>query len=51
MNNTDNVSFKSIEIEVGIKLLEYLKRSSCVSNDMYWFVLDKLLKTKKRSGD
>ncbi len=51
MNNTDYVSFNSIEIEVGIKLLEYLKRSSCVSDDMYWYVLDKFLKKKKRNGD
>ena len=40
----ENIINKSIEIEIKIKLIEYLKRNKFINEDMYSFVMNKLIK-------
>ena len=40
----ENIINKSIEIEIKIKLIEYLKRNKFINKDMYSFVMNKLIK-------
>ena len=39
-----NIINKSIEIEIKIKLIEYLKRNKFINEKMYSFVMNKLIK-------
>ena len=43
MENIDRVPTKIIEIEISIKLLEYLKRENIIDDGMYNFCINKLL--------
>ena len=43
MENINKVPSKIIEIEISIKLLEYLKRKSVIDDGMYNFCINKLL--------
>lgn len=43
MEDKNIVSFKIIELETSIKLLEYLKRNSVIDNEMYNFCINKLI--------
>ena len=47
MENVNSVPSKIIEIEVSIKLLEYLKRNSTIDDGMYNFCINKLLKKQE----
>jgi len=40
----ENIINKSIEIEIKIKLIEYLKRNKFINEKMYSFVMNKLIK-------
>ena len=40
----ENIINKSIEIEIKIKLIEYLKRNKFINEEMYSFVMNKLIK-------
>lgn len=40
----ENIINKSIEIEIKIKLIEYLKRNKFINNEMYTFIMNKLIK-------
>ena len=40
----ENIINKSIEIEIKIKLIEYLKRNKFINEEMYSFVINKLIK-------
>lgn len=42
MENINKVSSKIIEIEISIKLLEYLKKSNVIDDGMYNFCIKKL---------
>ena len=43
MENINKVPSKIIEIEISIKLLEYLKRKNIIDDGMYNFCINKLL--------
>ena len=43
MENINKVPSKIIEIEISIKLLEYLKRNNTIDDGMYNFCINKLL--------
>ena len=43
MENINKVPSKIIEIEISIKLLEYLKKKSVIDDGMYNFCINKLL--------
>lgn len=43
MENISKIPSKIIEIETGIKLLEYLKRENTIDDGMYNFCINKLL--------
>ena len=43
MVNINKVPSKIIEIEISIKLLEYLKRKNIIDDGMYNFCINKLL--------
>ena len=47
MENINKVSSKIIEIEIGIKLLEHLKRKNIIDDGMYNFCINKLLKKQE----
>ena len=40
----ENIINKSIEIEIKIKLIKYLKRNKFINEEMYSFVMNKLIK-------
>ena len=40
----ENIINKSIEIEIKIKLIEYLKRNKFINEEMYSSVINKLIK-------
>lgn len=40
----ENIINQSIEIEIKIKLIEYLKRNKFINEEMYSFVMNKLIK-------
>lgn len=40
----ENIINKSIEIEIKIKLIEYLKRNKFINEEIYFFVMNKLIK-------
>ncbi len=39
----NKTSFKIIELEVSIKLLEYLKKKNTIDDEMYSFCINKLI--------
>lgn len=43
MQNLDKVPIKIIEMEIGIKLLNYLKSQASIDEEMYNYVVNKLL--------
>ena len=43
MENINKVPSKIIEIEISIKLLEYLKRKSIIDDGMYNFCINRLI--------
>lgn len=43
MKNVTKISVKIIEIEITIKLFEYLKRNSTIDDGMYNFCVNKLM--------
>ena len=43
MDNKNKVPSKIIELEISIKLLEYLKRNNTIDDGMYNFCINKLL--------
>ncbi len=43
MENNSNISSKIIEIEISIKLLEYLKRKNTIDDGIYKFCINKLV--------
>ena len=43
MDNINKISSKNIEIEISIKLLEYLKRNSVIDDKMYNFCINKFI--------
>ena len=43
MKESNVVSSQVLEIEISIKLLEYLKRKNIIDNGMYNFNINKLL--------
>lgn len=47
MESINKVPHKIIEIEISIKLLEYLKRKNGIDDDMYNFCIDKLLRKRE----
>lgn len=44
MENISKIPSKIIEIEINIKLFEYLKRENIIDDGMYDFCINKLLK-------
>lgn len=44
MENVSKIPSRIIEIEINIKLLEYLKRKNVIDDGMYNFCINKLLK-------
>lgn len=44
MENISKIPSKIIEIEINIKLFEYLKRKNIIDDGMYDFCINKLLK-------
>lgn len=44
MENISKIPSKIIEIEINIKLFEYLKRENIIDDGMYNFCINKLLK-------
>lgn len=44
MENISKIPSRIIEIEISIKLLEYLKRKNTIDDGMYDFCINKLLK-------
>lgn len=44
MENISKIPSKIIEIEINIKLFEYLKRENVIEDGMYNFCINKLLK-------
>lgn len=55
MENINKVPSKIVEIEISIKLLEYLKRKSVMDDEMYNFcingLMNKLTLEKNRIND
>lgn len=47
MKNINKVPSKIIEIEVSIKLLDYLKGKNVIDDGMYNFCINKLLKKEE----
>ena len=47
MENISKIPSKIIEIEINIKLFEYLKRENIIDDGMYNFCINKLLKSLK----
>lgn len=47
MENINKIPSKIIEIEISIKLLEYLKRINTIDDEMYNFCINKLLKKQE----
>mgnify|MGYP004474473867 FL=1 len=45
MENISKIPSKIIEIEINIKLFEYLKRENIIDDGMYNFCINKLLKS------
>lgn len=43
MDNINKISSKNIEIEISIKLLEYLKQNSVIDDKMYNFCINKFI--------
>ncbi len=43
MENINKIPSKIIETEISIKLLEYLKNTSKIDDDMYNFCINKLI--------
>ena len=43
MKNINKVPSKIIEIEISIKLLEYLKRKSVIDDEMYTFCINRFM--------
>ena len=43
MENINKVPSKIIEIEISIKLMEYLKRKSVIDDGMYNFCINRLM--------
>ncbi len=43
METINKIPIKIIELEIGIKLLEYLKRKSVIDDEMYTFCINKLM--------
>ena len=43
MENISKISSRTIEIEINIKLFEYLKRENIIDDGMYNFCINKLL--------
>ena len=43
MDNINKISSKNIEIEISIKLLEYLKRNNVIDDKMYNFCINKFI--------
>lgn len=43
MGDINKIPSRIIEIEISIKLLEYLKRKSVIDDEMYNFCINKLL--------
>lgn len=44
MENISKIPSRIIEIEINIKLFEYLKRENIIDDEMYNFCINKLLK-------
>lgn len=44
MENISKIPSRIIEIEINIKLFEYLKRENIINDGMYNFCINKLLK-------
>lgn len=47
MENINKIPSKIIEIEISIKLLEYLKRKNAINDGMYNYCINKLLKKEE----
>ena len=47
MENINKIPSKIIEIEISIKLLEYLKKINTIDDEMYNFCINKLLKKQE----
>lgn len=47
MENINKVPSIIIELEISIKLLEYLKRKDVIDNGMYNYCINKLLKKEE----
>ena len=47
MKNINKVPSKIIEVEISIKLLEYLKRKSIIGDEMYNFCINKFMKRQE----
>ena len=45
MENISKIPSKIIEIEINVKLFEYLKRETIIDDGMYNFCINKLLKS------
>lgn len=43
MDNKNKVPSKIIELEISIKLLEYLKRNNTIDDGMYNFCINKIM--------
>ena len=43
MENISKIPSRTIEIEINIKLFEYLKRENIIDDEMYNFCINKLL--------
>lgn len=43
MDNKNKVTSKIIELEISIKLLEYLKRNNTIDDGMYNFCINKIM--------
>ena len=47
MENINKIPSKIIEIEISIKLFEYLKRNNSIDDGMYNYCINKLLKKQE----
>lgn len=47
MKDINKIPFNIIEIEISIKLLEYLKRINTIDDGMYNFCINKLMNKQK----
>ena len=47
METVPKIPSKMIEVEISIKLLEYLKRKSILDDGMYHFVVNRLIKKQE----